>query len=1062
MVDYPAVLHYFDDLHSSAGPSAEVQKRYEGAKRSPEGVDLRELEREMIISSWDTMINERIPEMMLATRNGFAIPNFDKVWIGHAVPCLGTTRTRSGLLPHKETMDLLEKLDEIKTRDEMRRALGLVRYVTPSVPMLAASLALWNSLTSTKKEFQWTPEAARLVSDLKQRLKDAVVRAPPDPKLPLLSYCDASTMGCGGIIFQLADDGQPRILRCWSTAHGPAMASRPPTELELNALYLHLVKIETYVNMLGEPEFDVYTDHLPLLKVLEHRDATKLRTMRRTVIERQLAYIAQFPTLRLQYVKGPSNLADVFTRPPFVRAPTLEALGLSPTESAELVACIYNVPVQEEAQRVSMAGRSKRGQKKKKEIALETQRREPALEMEQLLSALKDIEKEEAVSDRESNLGEAETPTIQAVPPKDKDEVTSVTPESVVKREPEQTHVSPAAAEEVVAPSGSTAVASRMVPVDSCGQELIAEDSPALPKDATESKDKRILVAPRRGKSLFWDETRSLVRLDVFNLDVFEQVAIERLSGRDTPSHYNNALFAETLRDVERHLPHLELRSGRLYHTEVPTGYYLSEVVKDDVYWASHAAPTGGHYGLRGTLKRLEGIAWRPNISADIKRMVDTCELCMRNKSARPPGRDGALPSVAVGERVHIDIIIVPVEAVTGERVIAQAIDSASRWITSKALHTRETKSVCEWFYNDWILVKGIPQRVTIDGEGALISKTAECLFDLMGVHLRVTSPDNPMSNGVAERPHRHYMEMIKCLAMPDMSNWPNFVSAADFAHNTHTPRSTGVSPFFLEYGRKPFTLLNVYAGVLEPGPDVTDATAVAQWHHTLTRARELAANMEGRARGAPTSKELEQSAEPLLRPGDLFLVAADQGKSGPKYVGPYRVLESKTDSEGLSALLENVADSSEVIWRNRRKLRPYKGQIDAPATGREWELSEILAERGSAPEDEYYVSFKGYGPEDNLWLPRDNIHAVELLAAWRRKSAKERRALSDAVLRNERGILEPAPARPVDERIVVERVLESKTTRAGKRYLVVPQGSGPNDQLWVRAMDVANPEILQ
>jgi len=96
------------------------------------------------------------------------------------------------------------------------------------------------------------------------------------------------------------------------------------------------------------------------------------------------------------------------------------------------------------------------------------------------------------------------------------------------------------------------------------------------------------------------------------------------------------------------------------------------------------------------------------------------------------------------------------------------------------------------------------------------------------------------------------------------------------------------------------------------------------------------------------------------------------------------------------------------------------------------------------------------------MWLPRDNIHAAELVAAWKRKSAKERRELSDAVLRNERGILEPAPARPVDERIVVERVLESKTTRAGKRYLVVPQGSGPNDQLWVRAMDVANPEILQ
>jgi hypothetical protein len=79
--------------------------------------------------------------------------------------------------------------------------------------------------------------------------------------------------------------------------------------------------------------------------VLEHCDAMK----RRTVIERQLAYIAQFPTLRLQYVKGPSNLADMFTRSPLVRAPTLEALGLVSTESPELVARIYNVRAQEEA-----------------------------------------------------------------------------------------------------------------------------------------------------------------------------------------------------------------------------------------------------------------------------------------------------------------------------------------------------------------------------------------------------------------------------------------------------------------------------------------------------------------------------------------------------------------------------------------------------------------------------------------------------------------------------------------------------------------------------------------
>jgi hypothetical protein len=113
------------------------------------------------------MIEVHLPEMMRAMRDGLAIPNFDKVWIGGSVPCLGTTRTCNRLLPHKETMDLLEKLDKITTRDEMQQALELVCYITPSVPMLAAPLALWNSLTSMKKEFQWMPEAARLVSDLK-------------------------------------------------------------------------------------------------------------------------------------------------------------------------------------------------------------------------------------------------------------------------------------------------------------------------------------------------------------------------------------------------------------------------------------------------------------------------------------------------------------------------------------------------------------------------------------------------------------------------------------------------------------------------------------------------------------------------------------------------------------------------------------------------------------------------------------------------------------------------------------------------------------------------------
>ena len=68
----------------------------------------------------------------------------------------------------------------------------------------------------------------------------------------------------------------------------------------------------------------------------------------------------------------------------------------------------------------------------------------------------------------------------------------------------------------------------------------------------------------------------------------------------------------------------------------------------------------GGHYAVRGTLLKLNGIAWWPEIQVDVELLVCTCELCLRNKHARAPGREGALPSVTINEHVHLDDIITP------------------------------------------------------------------------------------------------------------------------------------------------------------------------------------------------------------------------------------------------------------------------------------------------------------------------------------------------------------------------------------------------------------------
>ncbi len=74
----------------------------------------------------------------------------------------------------------------------------------------------------------------------------------------------------------------------------------------------------------------------------------------------------------------------------------------------------------------------------------------------------------------------------------------------------------------VAAPSTSTAVAPRMVPVDRCGQEMVSEASLASRKDAMDPRskpstpdqgDKHTLAVPHQDESLFWDKMRSSVQL---------------------------------------------------------------------------------------------------------------------------------------------------------------------------------------------------------------------------------------------------------------------------------------------------------------------------------------------------------------------------------------------------------------------------------------------------------------------------------------------------------------------------------------------------------------------
>ena len=793
--------------------------------------------------------------------------------------------------------------------------------------------------------------------------------------------------------------------------------NKPPTELELHGLFLGVCKMEPYISMMGDEPFYIYTDHLPLLSIVEHMDASRLRSMDRIVIERHLRYICQFKNLRLEYVPGEDNIADLFSRPPFVRTPTASALSLTPRAPEESRAPRRKVEAPSSNVNV---------------VVTRAQRQREAAGKAQP-SAPKDTNAHEAASALHQAMRKQPSPSVAPSPtplpqqpPKDKDELIPVTP-------PRKEATPPKDKDE-------------LFPTTPSHQDATPQEHDPAMDDISHQA---------------WRARASTVRPEVFNLDVFEEVAKSLLTGRGVPAQYQAAIFTDTVESVQRHLPDLELRSGRLFHTGQQSGFYTRLELRDDVMFAAHSAPTGGHYAMRGTLGKCNGVAWWDGIAQDVALKVDLCELCRRNKHSRAPGRGGALPAVGVNERVHIDLIIMPTPSKGGETVIAQAIDAASKWVQSAAFPNRSAKPIARWFYESWCLMRGIPIQLTCDRELAFIGSFNAAMQDALGVRVRPTSGYNPMSNGQAENPHRHYTTILRCLSNPNDPDWAEWLPQADFACNTATPRTTRTSPFFLQYGRIPVTPVNIMAGVFAPTVDANDEADLVSWYRALHRARELAANLEGRARGAATPEELETPTEPTIKKGELYLLRVDGDKLDPLYEGPYRVIDAQPDAHGLSALLELVHDPRQRIWRNRRQLRPYTGRA-APVESRVWEIGGILAERGKPPHDEFFVSFVGFSEQHNMWVAREQLQAVELLSEWKKLPGRERKRLSDIVLSKELSTLDPAPALPMHERILVDRVVDTRATRTETHYLVLPQGAaGPHNYVWVRARDVANPDVL-
>jgi hypothetical protein len=337
----------------------------------------------------------------------------------------------------------------------------------------------------------------------------------------------------------------------------------------------------------------------------------------------------------------------------------------------------------------------------------------------------------------------------------------------------------------------------------------------------------------------------------------------------------------------------LTLYEGRVY---VPA----TSARLDDVLQLAH---TGGHEGIQRTLQRLWQHFYVEHDRRLVGEFVRSCPTCQQNKTEtlHPAGLLQPLP---VSSRVWADISIYFVEAlpkVHGKSVLLMVVDRFLKYAHFIALgHPYTASSVARAFFQEIVRLHGFPESIVSDRDPVFTGHVWRDLFRHAGVKLRMSTAFHPQTDGQSEVVNKTITMYLRCLTGDRPRDWLDWLPWAEFCYNTAYHTALQATPFQVVYGRAPSALLP-YTSWTAHTDAVDNLLADRDEFLEEVRARLLHAQEYARRFYDAKHRALEFAVGDwvllrMLHRHTQALVPGGRDKLGPKYAGPFQVLERVGD----------------------------------------------------------------------------------------------------------------------------------------------------------------------
>jgi ribonuclease HI len=319
-----------------------------------------------------------------------------------------------------------------------------------------------------------------------------------------------------------------------------------------------------------------------------------------------------------------------------------------------------------------------------------------------------------------------------------------------------------------------------------------------------------------------------------------------------------------------------------------------------------HEGICGNHSGARSLQKKIVRASYYwPSMQADANNFVQHCDRCQRfaNLLHSPPETLTPMTTPWPFAQWGLDIMGPFPIGRSQLKFLVVAIDYFTKWVEAEPLATITEKNIQSFVWKTVICRFGIPQVLVSDNGKQFDNPRFRQFSQELGIHNHYSSPGHPQANGLVEVTNRSLLKLIKTRLEGAKGLWPKELPSVLWAYRTTVRIPTGETPFRMTYGSEAVVPVEIGLTTLRTST-YDNQQNEEQLRLNLDLIDEVRETAEARMKRyqEKMARHYNSKVKPIqFSVGDLVLRRVtlatkdpSQGKLGPNWEGPYKVIETR------------------------------------------------------------------------------------------------------------------------------------------------------------------------